>query len=163
MFREMRRKNQLLEEAENLEILNVNTSGVLAVCGDDDYPYAVPLSYVYHDGKIYFHMAKNGHKTDSIRRNNKVSFCVIDQDKIVQEEITTYFRSVIAFGKARFIEEAEGKKQILEYLVQKYSPDFPEEGQKAINRSLEKVCILEMTIEHLSGKAAIEIMNGHED
>ena len=69
MFREMRRKKQALSNEENLAILMRGTSGVMAVSGDDDYPYAVPLSYVYHDSKIYFHCAASGHKLDAMRRN----------------------------------------------------------------------------------------------
>ena len=49
MFREMRRQKQVLSLEENIQVLSRGTSGVLAVSGDDDYPYAVPLSYVYHD------------------------------------------------------------------------------------------------------------------
>jgi len=94
--------NMLLTD-EAVKILQSATSGVLAVCGDDGYPYAVPLSYVYADGKIYFHSALQGHKIDAIRSNPKVSFCVIDKDDIQPQEFTTYFRSVIVFGKARII------------------------------------------------------------
>ena len=74
---------------------------VLALLGDNDYPYAVPISYVYDDGKVYFHSAKSGHKIDAIQRTAKASFCVIDEDLVVPEEYTTYFRSVIAFGRIR--------------------------------------------------------------
>ena len=76
MFREMRRKKQLLSETETIEILHSCTSGVLAVIGDNDYPYTIPLSFAYKDGKLFFHFAKAGHKIDSIVKNNKVSFCV---------------------------------------------------------------------------------------
>jgi len=69
MFREMRRKKQLLPEDACIAILQKGTSGVLAVLGDDGYPYAVPLSYVYHAGKLYFHCAKAGHKLDAIQSN----------------------------------------------------------------------------------------------
>ena len=86
-------------------IFNDNTSGVLSVYGEDGYPYGVPLSYVYADGKLYFHSAKDGHKIDAVRNNNKVSFTVIAQDNIVAEEYTTYFQSVIAFGTARILEQ----------------------------------------------------------
>ena len=51
----MRRTRQELSKEETLEILKRNTSGVLALCGMDQKPYAVPLSYVYADQKIYFH------------------------------------------------------------------------------------------------------------
>ena len=104
MFREMRRKRQMLGKEECEEILNRGTSGVLALLGDDAYPYAVPISYVYEDGKLYFHSARSGHKLDAVREYPKASFCVIDQDQIVPEEYTTYFRSVIAFGSIRILE-----------------------------------------------------------
>ena len=83
MFREMRRKKQIMSEADSIAVLERNTAGVLAVAGDDDYPYAVPLSYVYCDGRIYFHTAKAGHKVEAMKQQEKVSFCVIDEDKIV--------------------------------------------------------------------------------
>ena len=86
MFREMRRKRQMLSEDDCKIILREGTSGVLALSGDDGYPYAVPLSYVYDGEKIFFHCAKSGHKLDAIRRNPKASFCVIGQHIVVPEE-----------------------------------------------------------------------------
>ncbi|MBQ2425991.1 MAG: pyridoxamine 5'-phosphate oxidase family protein, partial [Lachnospiraceae bacterium] len=83
MFREIRRKKQLLPEETAIEMLQRNTSGTLALLGDDDYPYAVPLSFIYLNGKLYFHSAKNGHKIDAVRNYEKASFCVIDRDQIV--------------------------------------------------------------------------------
>ena len=83
MFRQMRLKeeNQLPQE-HAVKILENNTHGVLALDGDDGYPYAVPVSYAYEDGKIYFHgAAEGGHKLDSIARNSKVSFCVVEKDE----------------------------------------------------------------------------------
>ena len=100
MFREMRRKRQLLPPEESVAILERMTNGTLALHGDDDYPYAVPVSYVYIDGRIYFHCAMKGHKVDAIMQNDKVSFCVVERDDIKPAEFTTYFRSVIIFGKA---------------------------------------------------------------
>ena len=47
MFREMRRKRQLLPQEESVAILEKMTNGTLALHGDNGYPYAVPLSYFY--------------------------------------------------------------------------------------------------------------------
>ena len=159
MFREMKRTKQLLSEAETIEILQSCTSGVLAVTGDNDYPYAVPLSYVYKDGKLFFHFAKAGYKIDSILKNNKVSFCVIKTDDVVQKTFTTHFRSVIAFGRARMLTDDGEKKYALECLVEKYSPDYIAEGQSEIVREWKLVNVAEVEIEHITGKAAIEIIN----
>lgn len=160
MFREMRRKKQFLSEAETIEILKSCTSGVLAVIGDNDYPYAVPLSYAYEDGKLFFHFAKAGHKLDSIIKNNKVSFCVIKTDDVVQETFTTHFRSVIVFGRARILTDDYEKRHALECLVAKYSPNYITEGQSEIAREWKLVTAAEVKIEHMTGKAAIEIITG---
>ena len=158
MFREMRRKKQALPKEDCAAILNRGTSGVLALAGDNDYPYAVPISYVYDGEKLYFHCAKSGHKLDAICRNPKASFCVIDQDQIVSEEYTTYFRSVIVFGKIRILEEDGEKRAAIEKLARKYAPDDTMENrQEAIEKEWKPLCTLEMIPEHISGKEAIEL------
>ena len=82
MFREMRRSKQQLSQEETEAVLTRGTSGVLSVLGDGGYPYGVPLSYVYHDGKLYFHWALSGHKLDAVRACPKASFCVVDRDQV---------------------------------------------------------------------------------
>lgn len=163
MFREMRRKNQQLSEKETLEILNRGTSGVLALHGDDGYPYAVPISYVYSGSKLYFHSAKAGHKIDAIKNSEKASFCVIDRDDVVPEEYTTYFRSAIAFGKLRILEQNEEIIHAISALGRKYHPNGSEEELKnAIMRELNPLCVFEMEIDHLTGKEAIELVRARE-
>lgn len=165
MFRTMRRFKQALPLRDCEEILNRGTSGVLAVPGDDGYPYAVPVSYFFDgDAKIYFHCAKSGHKLDAIARNDKVSFCVIDQDQIVPERYTTYFRSVIAFGRARVLADDEEKRAALRLIAKKYAPDpgLAEGLLREVDSQLPAVCIVEISIEHLTGKEAIELVRAKE-
>lgn len=159
MFREMRRKKQVLSEEASAAILTQATSGVLALAGDDGYPYAVPLSYVYDNGRIYFHCAKSGHKLDAIRRNGKASFCVVAQDRVVPQEYTTYFRSVIAFGTVQILEDEAEKLAAIEKLAARYAQnDTAEQRAQAIQRDWAPLCMLEMTVEHMSGKEAIELV-----
>ena len=158
MFREMRRKKQILSRRECDVILSRGTSGVLALSGDDDYPYAVPISYVYDGEKIFFHCAKSGHKLDSIRRNPKASFCVIDRDEIIPEKYTTYFQSIIVFGTIRIMENDSEIRTAIEKLALKYAPDDTAAGrQEEIDRDWPALCMLEMTPVHISGKRAKEL------
>ena len=163
VFREMRRKKQVLSQKEVEGILHKGTSGVLALLGDNDYPYAVPISYVYDNGKVYFHSAKSGHKIDAIQKAAKASFCVIDEDLVVPEEYTTYFRSVIAFGRIQIIENDSEKRAAIEKLAIKYAPeDTAASRDDAISREWKPLCMLEMTIDHVTGKAAIELVKEKE-
>ena len=159
MFRKMRRFKQLLPQENAIEILNRNTSGTLALSGDNDYPYAVPISYVYIDGKLYFHSAKEGHKIDAIKKHNKASFCVVDQDLVVPEKYTTYFRSVIVFGKISIIENIELINNFATVLAMKYSSNFKDGIKDEISSSINAMVIIELDIEHISGKEAIELVN----
>ncbi len=159
MFREMRRKKQALSPQENADILHRGTSSVLALSGDDHYPYAVPISYVYDGEKIYFHCAKSGHKLDAIQRNASASFCVIHQDVIVPEEFTTYFRSVIVFGQIHIMTDELKKRKAIEKLAIKYAPNEPAAHlENTINREWQSLCMLEMTIDYMTGKEAIEFV-----
>lgn len=157
-FREMRRKKQLLSKEETINILEACTSGVLGVNGEEGYPYTVPVSYVLKGDKLFIHSAKEGHKIDSIKKNDKVTFCVIEKDQVIQETFTTHFRSVSIFGRARILTDDSKKQYALESLVEKYSPDFIKEGQKEIKREWNIVSLIEVKIEHMTGKAAIEIV-----
>ena len=156
MFRKMRRFGQQLSDGECTEILNRATSGVLALNGDDGYPYAVPLSYVYRDGRLYFHCAIEGHKLDAIRRSDKASFCVIDQDEVVPERYTTYYRSVIAFGRMRVLGGDE-KRQAIEWLADRYAPGETERGRREAEAAWERLCVLAMRMESMTGKQAREL------
>lgn len=159
-FRPMRRIRQQLPLEETKQILSEATSGVLSVIGDNGYPYGVPISYVYADGKIFFHCALQGHKIDAIRTNPKVSFCVIAKDDVVPQKFTTFFRSVIAFGKARILEDNEEKMSALRLLAARYSDATVTEKMTddEIVGGFNHLLMVEIEIEHLTGKEAIELV-----
>jgi nitroimidazol reductase NimA-like FMN-containing flavoprotein (pyridoxamine 5'-phosphate oxidase superfamily) len=157
-FRDMRRKRQQLSEVESISILQKATAGTLALLGDNDYPYAVPISYVYHERKLYFHSALSGHKVDAIRNCDKASFCVIDKDDVQPEKYTTFFRSVIAFGRIHIIEDDKEKLAMARMLGNRYNPNNDESLQKEIESGLSRMLMIRFDIEHLTGKEAIELV-----
>jgi nitroimidazol reductase NimA-like FMN-containing flavoprotein (pyridoxamine 5'-phosphate oxidase superfamily) len=145
--------NQTTEE-EAVEMLNGATNGVLAVEGDDGYPYTVPLSFAYQEGKIYFHStADTSHKIESIGKNPKVSFCVVTQDKILPEAFNTLYRSVVIFGKARVLTEPADMARGIRAIVSKYSGGFMKEAGAYMKAEAGKFCVVEIEIEHMTGKA----------
>ncbi len=155
----MRRKNQLLPHEEAQRILREGNYGVLALSGDENYPYSLPISYIYHEGKLYFHGAKSGHKIDSILRNDKASFCVVEKNEIIAEEYTTYFRSVIVFGKIRVIDNEKEKFEIMDHLGMRFAPaDSREHRREVIERSIKAMSVLEMSMEHMTAKEAMELV-----
>ena len=157
MFRNMRRINQQLSDEETKHILKTGQTVVLALHGDDGYPYAVPLNYVYADGKLYLHCAKAGHKLDAMRRDPKVSFAVIERDDVVPEELATYYHSVIGFGTARILEDDAEKRKAAELIGLHYY-NVPEAVHKEIEATWNALVCIEITIDHMTGKEARGLM-----
>ena len=155
MFREMRRKNQELSKEECIEILTNEPRGVLALLGDNDYTYSLPISHVYVDGKIYFHGAMEGHKHDAVKKHSKVSFCVMDKGIKKPDSWWYTFKSVIVFGKIKTINDEAEKIDKLTYLGNKFFPT-PQDTENEINKLLNQTEVFEITIEHMTGKIVKE-------
>ena len=158
MIRGMRRKNQELPAEAVEDIMQNETSGVLAVLGDDGYPYAVPMSYVYTGGAVYFHSAKEGNKVDAVKRDHKASFCVVAQDEVIPERFTTHYMSVMAFGDIDIVTDEAERRNASELLAAKYNPCATEEERDAeIDGGLPRMEIIKLTVEHITGKQSREL------
>ena len=153
----MRRKRQQLSDEETILLLRQATSGVLSLLDDDGYPYGVPLSYVYHENKLYFHSALSGHKIDAIRHCDKASFTVICQDEVHPETFTTHFRSVVCFGRVHIINNEEEKLATLRMLGERYCPNDEQSLDAEIKKSFNRLDMIAFEIEHITGKECIEL------
>ena len=157
MFREMIRKKQALSKEACEEVLLQAPRGVLSVLGDDGYPYGMPMNFLYcpENGKLYFHGGKQGHKIDAIKKCDKASFCVCDEGYRNEGEWNLHIRSVIAFGRIRFVEDASEAEDICRRLSRKYTADEAY-IQKEIDRFLKGTLCFELIPEHLTGKLVDE-------
>ncbi|MBR4072142.1 MAG: pyridoxamine 5'-phosphate oxidase family protein [Clostridia bacterium] len=163
MFRKMRRWKQEFPIEESYEILKQGSYGTLALQGDEGYPYAVPMAYVFDGKKIYFHSAASGHKIDAINRDSKASFCVVWENTNIPEKLTTAYRSVVVFGRVEIVEDSEEKLRAIEAIGRKYSPGYEAEMNSHINRDFKVLRVISLTPEHVTGKEAIELMRMRSD
>lgn len=157
MFRAIRRKKNEIDIDAAKALLLSSRRGVLAVNGDDGYPYAIPINYVYDAdaGKIYFHGAKAGHKVDSLRACDKVCFTVYGNETVKEEAWAPFMQSVVVFGRCRLVEPGERAIALLKKLAMKYYPD-EQLADKEIARAGKAAQMFEIEIEHLSGKEVQE-------
>jgi nitroimidazol reductase NimA-like FMN-containing flavoprotein (pyridoxamine 5'-phosphate oxidase superfamily) len=152
MHRNVRRKDRELSADLATQLLAKGEYGVLSTVGVDGQAYGVPLNYVYKNDCLYFHCALDGHKLENIKANNKVSFCVVGRTKVLPDQFSTQYESAIVFGRAS---EAHGKvrQEALLSIVEKYAPEFMEEGRKTIAKYNDKTRVIKVDLHHLSGKA----------
>ncbi len=157
MFREVARKKQILTSEQIIKILNSEKRGVLSVCGDNGYPYGLPINFWYNEdsGYIYFHSGKKGHKTDAISSDNKVSFCVYDEGYKKDGEWALNISSVIVFGKIHIVEDSEKAVEIYRKLSLKFTSDI-DYIDSEIDKFAKATLCYELRPEHITGKIVNE-------
>ena len=151
MFRPVKREKQSLSPGEVEALLLRNNWGVLSLYGREGYPYGVPVNYAYVEGAIVFHSAKSGHKWEAIEANDKASFTVVDASEIVEEEYTTAYGSVIAFGCLERL-EGEARLRAFRQMTDALAPHVSREvNEKTVNHC-DGADVFRLVVHHLSGK-----------
>ncbi len=150
-----RRDKELTDKSQMEEIINSCLVCRLAMV-DGNKPYIIPVSFAYKDGSIYIHCATVGRKIDILKANNNV--CI--EFDIMVDYITSVipcqgnmkYRSVLAYGKAQFINNPQRKKEALNLITEHYSGitfDFTDD-------MVNTVCIIQIIIEEMTGKVSGE-------
>ena len=157
MFREVARVKQKLSDEECMEILKSEPRGVLSLIGDDDYPYGMPMNFLYipEDNAIYFHGGRKGHKIDAIMKNNKASFCTYDSGFRKPGEWSLNIKSVIAFGRIEMIDDMGETERISRLLSYKFTDD-EDYIEAEIEHDLKRTLCFALKIEHMTGKIVNE-------
>lgn len=137
---------QILQNAEYMVMATADKNGI---------PYAAPLSFVYFEGKIYFHSGMHkGHKASNIAENPYCSLAVVGETQPVYvKNFTTYFESVVIFGRVCEITDNARKKAVLFALAEKYLPNYMQHAEHDISASLERTSVYEISLDKVTGKA----------
>lgn len=157
MFRELIRKNKQISHEECIRVLETEKRGVLSVIGDGGYPYGTPMNHYYNaaDGNIYFHCGKIGHRLDSLKNNEKASFCVYDAGYRDEGDWALNVKSVIVFGRIDIIDDINAITDIATALSLKFTNDT-EYIKNEIEQYAQKTLLLKLTPEHICGKLVKE-------
>ncbi|MBP5302724.1 MAG: pyridoxamine 5'-phosphate oxidase family protein [Bacteroidales bacterium] len=150
-FRQLRRFKQAASPQECEAVLASAPRGVLAVHGENGYPYGIPLNFLYSDGKIYFHCAKAGHKLDAVRADDKICFTVLSEPVRNPGEWWNCFTSVICFGRIAEVTVKEEAYRLLRLLGAKYFPQGYDISKDMADNA-PNALMMEITIDHISGK-----------
>ena len=158
MFKPIRKKINEIDRAATEALLTSNRRGVLAMNGDNGYPYAIPINYFYDNEtqRIYFHGAKAGHKVEALKTSDKVCFTVYGDERIDESEPwAPYVQSAVVFGRCRLLEVGPESIARLKEFAMKYYPSeqLVDENIAHAGRAVQ---MFEITIEHMSGKQVQE-------
>jgi nitroimidazol reductase NimA-like FMN-containing flavoprotein (pyridoxamine 5'-phosphate oxidase superfamily) len=151
-MRNMRRKDRQTSRDFALSIVDKCLFAVMATVNDDGSPYCIPLSIARSGEWIYFHCAREGHKTDNLRGRNRVCLSCVGDTHIPEGKFTIEYESAIVFGTAQEVSLDEEKIHALRLICQRYTPANMAAFDEAIERSLAVTAIWKIHIDEISGK-----------
>lgn len=154
MFRKMRRIKQQLSQAQCEHILLSEGRAVIAFRGTNEYPYAIPINYVYVNGSIYFHCAGAGQKIDEINADPHVCFTVHNEGYLQPGKIGYNISSVVVLGTAQFVDDQATKTNILRKIGLKYFDDAY--TSREIVKAAKRAHVVRISIDHMTGKLVNE-------
>ena len=150
----MRRKDREISQSEAVDILQKGEYGILSMCTPSEEGYGVPLNFIFYKNNIYLHCALEGSKVKYLRNNNKVSFCVVGKTNVLPSKFGTLYESVIVSGNTTEVEGDEKQEALLQ-IIGKYSGDFIPEGREYIDKLIDRVMVIKLTVESITGKARV--------
>lgn len=157
MFRKLRKIKNEINQTEVKELLKTSRRGILAMNGDDGYPYAIPVNYLYDEAeeKIFFHGAKAGYKVDCLKASEKVCFTVLGSEMIIDEVWAPYVQSAVVFGRCKLIDDNQiAMKRLKDFAMKYYSrEDMVLDEIKASGKATQ---MFEIDIEYMTGKEVQE-------
>lgn len=158
MFRPVRKKANEISVEEAKKLLRESRRGVLAVNGDDGYPYAVPINYLYDEETqvIIFHGSKVGHKVDALKRSDKVCFTVYGNETVETDEAwAPFLESAVVFGRCRLVADRGESDALCKKFAMKFYPTEKMVDDE-VATSGKAVRMFRLQIEHISGKKVQE-------
>lgn len=153
---EMRRQDRKLTEAETLDVVRTAEFGVLATVSRDGFPYSVPLSFAWDEerGALYLHCsAAGGQKIENLQGNPRACFTMVADTGLMPEQFATKYRSANVFGRIRIVTDAAEKRHGIEAILKKYAGAFEEKGMRYIDGAIDRIYVLRMNMEQITGKA----------
>ena len=153
MERNMVMKKRKMDEEKLEQFLHGHRIATLAVNGDEGWPYAVPVHYLYHQGYLYFHSAKFGYKMDAIARDGRVCLTIIGDTQVLKEKFTATFESAVVEGRAQLVEDDAERLEVLKAMIESWCGTFDAAGQDMIDRTIGRTAVVRVEVERKTGKA----------
>jgi nitroimidazol reductase NimA-like FMN-containing flavoprotein (pyridoxamine 5'-phosphate oxidase superfamily) len=149
------RARAIIDKKEITDVIRRSMHCHLAMVDAMGKPYVVPMNFGFKDDVIYLHGAKTGKKIDILREHPEVciNFTTDHVLRYQNEQVACSWsmkhRSVLCYGQAEFITEADEKTAALHVVMAQYSGDEFKFNPPAIR----EVNVWRVRVERYDGRA----------
>jgi uncharacterized protein len=143
-------------------VYSVLDAGMLAHVGYviDGQPFVTPTAYWREGRKLFWHGAAASRMLATTANGAPVCLTVSFLDGLVVARSgfahSVNYRSVMAFGRARLIEDLEAKRAAMDAFIGRLYPGRPATLRRGSEAELTQISLVEMTIEEASVKVRAE-------
>lgn len=155
----MRRTDREVTKIEDIIAIMKKCDVCRIALNNNDYPYILPLNFGMtvknKTIELYFHGAMDGMKYDLIQKNNRASFEMDCEHRLVTElergNCTMEYESVIGQGHIEMISDNEKYEALCILMEHYHQKDFP------FNKSImPKTKVFKLVVENVTGKVRMK-------
>lgn len=155
----MRRADREVTEFEDIIDIIKKCDVCRIALNNENYPYILPLNFgmAVKDKRIelYFHGAMDGTKYDLIQKDNRVSFEMDCEHRLVTDEksgsCTMEYRSVIGQGHIEILSDEEKYEALCILMKHYHKEEFP--FNKAV---MSRTKVFKLVVENMTGKVRMK-------
>ena len=150
----MRRKDKQISDRRQAEEIIAQAQVCRLAMVDGDRPYVVPLCFGYDGHSFFFHSAPEGRKIDLLRRNPRVCIELEAGCEVISADSpcnwSMRYASILAVGKAAFVEDPAAKREALGRIMAQYGADAVEFSDNQVART----AVIQVAVDQLSVKGS---------
>ena len=148
----MRRKDKEITDQMELDEIMKKAQVCRLGVAYESMVYIIPMNFGYSNRTLYFHSAQEGLKLMILRENPKACFEMDIDTRVVPSKQscnwTMQYQSVIGFGEVEFIEDLEGKREGMKFIMQHYT----DEVKQIEDAELSGVTMFKLVVSTMTGK-----------
>jgi hypothetical protein len=149
-------RTKIISDERNLiDIVKKSTTCYVSMVDEYGFPYVLPFNFGFKDNFIFLHSGNEGRKIDILRKKPNVCIAFSNSEELAfqsEDVACSYFmkfRSVLAYGKVKFVEDKEEKIDGLNIIMKHYT------GRDVFtynDPSVNNVLVFKVEIEEMTGK-----------
>jgi nitroimidazol reductase NimA-like FMN-containing flavoprotein (pyridoxamine 5'-phosphate oxidase superfamily) len=154
---DLRRSDRAMSGSEISQALSLGYCGRVTTVGQDGWPYCMPTLYVVLDEDIYVHgTAARGHFRNNVDQSDKACFEIDEPGEVFpygrfECDTTLAYRSVIAFGRIRVVDDITVKQRFFDALMHKYANNAWQRPPGFYPR-MDGITLYAISVERVAGK-----------
>lgn len=143
------------DERNLIDIIKKSITCYVSMVDEHGFPYVLPFNFGFKNNFIFLHSGNEGRKIDILRKKPNVCIAFSNSEELAYQDENVAcshfmkYRSVLVYGKVKFIKNKEDKIEGMNIVMKQYTG---REDYRYSDPAINNVLVFSVEIEKMTGK-----------